>query len=39
MVENKLRKFRHVETRHVDFVVRRVYQMGDIQITSGKGRP
>ena len=37
MVENKFRWFRHVERRHVDFVVRRVDQVEDSQVTRGKG--
>ena len=38
MVENGFRWFEYVKRRHVDFVVRRVDQMDDSQITRGKGR-
>jgi hypothetical protein len=39
MVETRLRWFRHVERRLVDYVVRRVDQMESSQITRGRGRP
>jgi hypothetical protein len=38
MVETRIRWFGHVERRVVDFVVRRVYQVEDSQITRGRGR-
>jgi hypothetical protein len=38
MVETKLRWFEHAERRHVDYIVRRVNQMEDSQITRGRGR-
>jgi hypothetical protein len=38
MVETRLRWFRHVERRTVDFVVRRVDQMQDSQITRDRRR-
>jgi len=38
-MENKFRWFEHVERKHVDYVVRRVYQIEDSHITRGKGRP
>jgi len=38
MVKKRLRWFRHVERRLVDFVVRRADQMEDSQITGGRGR-
>ena len=38
-VENRLRWFGHVEKRHIDYVVRRVDQIKDSQITKGRGRP
>jgi len=38
MVENRLRLFEHVE-RFVDFVLRRVDQMEDTQITRDSGSP
>jgi hypothetical protein len=38
MVENRLRWFRHVERRPVDYLVRRADQMEDSQITGGRGR-
>jgi len=39
MVENCLRWFGHVKRKPVDYVVRRVDQMEDSQITRGRGRP
>jgi len=39
MVENRVMWFGHVERRPIDFVVRRVDQMEDGQITRGRGRP
>jgi len=39
LVENRIRWFMHVEGRPIDFVVRRVDQMEDSQITRGRGRP
>jgi len=39
MVENRLIWFGHVERRPIDSVMRRVDQMGDSQITEGRGRP
>jgi len=39
MVENSFRWFGNVERRLVAFVVRKVYQMKDNQITRGIGRP
>jgi hypothetical protein len=38
LVENKLRLFEHVERRPVDAVVRRVDQMEESQVNSGRGR-
>jgi len=39
MLEIKLRWFRHVERIPINFVVRRVCQMEDRQITRGRGWP
>jgi len=39
MVENRLRRFGHVERRPVDAIVRRVDQMEVSQIKRGRGRP
>ena len=39
MIENRLKWFRHVERRHVDVVVRRIYQMEESQVKRGRGRP
>ena len=39
MVETKLRLFEHVERRDVDFIVKRMDQMEESQITRGRGRP
>jgi hypothetical protein len=39
MVGNSLRWFVHVERRAVDYAVRRVHRMEDIQFTRGRGRP
>jgi hypothetical protein len=39
LVENRLRWFGHVERRPVDVIVRRVYQMEESQVRSGRGRP
>lgn len=39
MVENKFRGFKHVERKDLDFVVRRIDQQEDSQITRGKGKP
>jgi len=38
MVEYKLRWFEHVERRHVDSIVKRVYQMIDSKIIRGRQR-
>jgi hypothetical protein len=38
MVENKFRWFKHVERRLINFVVKRVDQMKDSQITWGRER-
>lgn len=37
-MENRLRWFRHVESKHVDSVIKRVDQMKRSQTTKDKGR-
>lgn len=39
MLETKLRWFQHVERRHVDYIVRRLDQIEESQITRCMGRP
>jgi len=39
MVKTWLRWFGHLETRPIDFAVKRVDRMEGIQITRGRGRP
>ena len=38
-MENRFRWFGHVERKHVDFIVRKVYQIEDSHITRGIRRP